>query len=246
MASMLSASSTSAKDGTMSEPLDNPVWHSLIGAHAHFASGEGLARHYPRDVAPFSGIESASAAAYADLAAHLPPTAEARLFRPTDEPLPEGWIKVDAFPMLQMVARNAPIAASGAPSPAILNSEDIGAMMELVAIAKPGPFGARTPQLGAYLGIREGGHIIALAGERMRVPGYVELSGICTHPSARGRGLAARLTGRLMQAALARGDVPFLHVRAENRAAVSLYRRLGFEVRREIWVLWHKPAGKAA
>jgi predicted GNAT family acetyltransferase len=76
----------------------------------------------------------------------------------------------------------------------------------------------------------------------MRVPGYVELSAICTHPAARGRGLASQLARQLMEAALNRGEMPFLHVRAENKAAVSLYKCLGFEVRREMWIVWCKPA----
>jgi predicted GNAT family acetyltransferase len=77
-------------------------------------------------------------------------------------------------------------------------------------------------------------------------PGYVELSAICTHPDARGRGLAAHLTRQLMRAALDRGEIPFLHVRVQNEAAISLYERVGFAVRREIWVLWRKPAAKAS
>jgi predicted GNAT family acetyltransferase len=42
--------------------------------------------------------------------------------------------------------------------------------------------------LGTYLGIRDGSRLIAMAGERIRAPGYVELSGISTHPQARRRG----------------------------------------------------------
>uniref|UniRef100_UPI001954CBC7 hypothetical protein n=1 Tax=Klebsiella pneumoniae TaxID=573 RepID=UPI001954CBC7 len=81
--------------------LDNPVWHALTGPNAEFAAGSGLARHFPRDMAPFSAIEAATPAAYADLAVGLPAGTEARLFRPFDEPLPEGWVGIDAFPMLQ-------------------------------------------------------------------------------------------------------------------------------------------------
>src|SRR3954469_7538978 len=85
-------------------PLDNPVWHALAGPHAGVALGHGGARHYPRDMAPFSALAEATPAAYADLAADLPPGLEARLFRPAEEPAPSGWEVVSARPILQMVA----------------------------------------------------------------------------------------------------------------------------------------------
>ena len=219
--------------------LDNPVWHALTGPHRAHALGRGAARHYPRDVAPFSAIAEPSEQAYADLAADLPANIEARLFRPSVEPLPDGWEELDRFPLLQMVAsgpsNGADIAAS------LLTVADIAAMMDLVAATEPGPFGPRTPLLGRYLGIWQGGRLVAMAGERLRVPGHVELSAICVHPEARGKGYAAALTTRLIQRAFEDGEVPFLHVRPDNVGAVALYRRLGFETRRELVVLWRRP-----
>jgi ribosomal protein S18 acetylase RimI-like enzyme len=229
----------------MGERLDNPVWHALIGPHARFAHGQGLARHYPRDMAPFSGIERASPAAYADLAIGLPSGTEARLFRPCNEPLPDGWVDLDALPLLQMVAEPGSSKPFRSSAFSLLAGDDLCAMMDLVAVAKPGPFGPRTPELGTYIGIWKEGRLIAMAGERLRVPGYVELSAICTHPDARGRGFASLLTQGLMAFARTRGEIAFLHVRAANKRAVSLYERLGFRVRREIWVLWRKPPGTA-
>ncbi len=136
-------------------PLDNPVWHALAGPHRAHAVGRGLALHYPRDMAPFSAIAEPSAQAYTDLAADLPSHTEARLFRPSEEPLPPGWEQLDAFPMLQMIAADVPPPDA---SPVVLLSEADGpAMRELVAAAKPGPFGPRTPALGRYLGVRHDG-----------------------------------------------------------------------------------------
>ena len=220
-------------------PLDNPVWHALAGPHRAHAVGRGLARHYPRDMAPFSAIAEAGARAYADLAADLPSQTEARLFRPSEEPLPPGWEQLDVFPMLQMVAADAPPPGASLAVP--LSEADGPAMMELVAAAKPGPFGPRTPALGRYLGIRHEGRLVAMAGERLRMPGHVELSAICVHPDARGRGHGVTLTLALMRSAFEGGEVPFLHVRPDNVAAVGLYRRLGFQVRRELVVLWRRP-----
>jgi ribosomal protein S18 acetylase RimI-like enzyme len=219
--------------------LDNPVWYALTGPHRGHAIGSGLARHYPRDVTPFSAIAEPTEAAYADLAVDLPGNTEARLFRPSVEPLPDGWEELDRFPMLQMVAggpsNGSDIAAS------LLTAADTAAMMGLVAVATPGPFGPRTPLLGRYLGIWHSDRLVAMAGERLRVPGHVELSAICVDPAARGKGYAAALTSRLVQLAFEGGEVPFLHVRPDNVGAIGLYKRLGFETRRELVVLWRRP-----
>lgn len=219
--------------------LDNPVWHALAGPHCRHALGRGLARHYLRDIAPFSAIAEASAAAYADLAADLPVNTEARLLRPQVEPLPNGWEEIRRFTLLQMVAQRAPEKVE---VPAeVLSQGDVPAMMELVAATEPGPFARRTPLLGSYLGTRDGRHLLAMAGERMRVPGHVELSAICVHPEARGRGYAAALAQELMRRAFALGERPFLHVRPDNEPAVALYKRLGFETRAELVMLWRRP-----
>lgn len=219
--------------------LDNPVWHALEGPHRIHAFGSGIARHYPRDMAPFSAIAERSEAAYADLAAGLPANTEARLFSPIRDPLPNGWEEIGCVPMLQMAAARPPAVATG---PVIMLSEaDVPAMFELVAAAQPGPFGKRTPLLGRYLGIREGDRLVAMAGERLRLPGHVELSAICVHPEVRGKGHAAALTQALMRLAFEGGEVPFLHVRRDNVAAATLYKCLGFETRREIVVMWRRP-----
>jgi ribosomal protein S18 acetylase RimI-like enzyme len=219
--------------------LDNPVWHALTGPHRAHALGRGAARHYPRDIAPFSAIAEPSEQAYADLAADLPANAEARLFRPFVEPLPDGWEEIDGFPMLQMVASaglgDSDIAAT------LLTTAHTAAMMDLVAATKPGPFGPRTPLLGRYFGIWQSDRLVGMAGERLRMPGHVELSAICVHPEARGKGYAAALTSRLMRLAFESAEVPFLHVRPDNVGAVALYKRLGFETRRELVVLWRRP-----
>jgi len=122
-----------------------------------------------------------------------------------------------------------------------LDLTDAADMQALADVAKPGPFSTRTPKLGRYVGVRDAsGRLLAMAGERLRLLGHVELSGICVHPDARGQGLGAALTLYLARAALARGEVPFLHVFPDNPAA-ALYTRLGFRLRTKLWVLWHRP-----
>jgi ribosomal protein S18 acetylase RimI-like enzyme len=153
--------------------------------------------------------------------------------------MPDGWEELGRFPMLQMVASGGSNGSDSVAS--LLSMADIAAMMDLVAATKPGPFGPRTPLLGRYLGIWHGDRLVAMAGERLRAPGHVELSAICVHPEARGKGYAIALTKRLMQLAFEGGEVPFLHVRPDNVGAVALYRRLGFAPHRELVVLWRRP-----
>ena len=225
-----------------SHPLDNPAWHALNGPQARYANGRGLARHYQREFAPFSAIAEASAEAYADLAADLPAGGDARLFRPALEPLPEGWQHLEDFSLIQMVGSDrAPPPESGGAEIVTLSPADGAEMQALVALAEPGPFSARTPELGRYIGVREQGRLIAMAGQRMRLPGHVELSAICTAPEARGRGLAGQLVRELQRLALADGELPFLHVRATNRSALALYEKLGFSVRTELKILRRRP-----
>lgn len=231
----------------MSEaPLDNPAWHALTGPHANLALGHGAARHYPRDIAPYSAIAAPTDAAYADLTASLPPGLEARLFRPREESAPPGWETLSARPIRQMVAEYArlPAPLPGETDILPLGADDVAEMFALVKRARPGPFAPRTFLLGRYLGLRDQAtrRLLAMAGERFRLRGHVELSAIAVHPDARGRGRGAALTAALARAAFARGEVPFLHVYPDNPAA-GLYARLGFRERRRLWVLlWRSLA----
>jgi GNAT superfamily N-acetyltransferase len=226
----------------MSHPLDNPIWHALCGPHRAFALRHGLAAHYPREVAAFSAMAEASEAAYADLAFDLPPDAEARLLRARMELPPPGWVQLNHMPLLQMQARHFDGRAGDGAMAVTLGPRDRAEVLALVELTQPGPFAARTLEMGHYLGVFEHGSLMAMAGERLRLDGHVELSAVCTHPKARGRGLAEALMRRLMCDAVQRGQRPFLHVLPQNRGAIALYRRLGFETRAEMHYLWLKPA----
>jgi predicted GNAT family acetyltransferase len=104
-------------------------------------------------------------------------------------------------------------------------------MLGLTALTKPGPFDKRTHELGRYVGIFREGKLVAMAGERLKVPGFTEVSAVCTHPEHAGRGYARVLMTEVMQGIWKRGEVPFLHVREDNAAAIKLYERLGFRKR---------------
>ncbi|MEV5826476.1 GNAT family N-acetyltransferase [Spirillospora sp. NPDC052242] len=147
---------------------------------------------------------------------------------------PPDWEPVFVLDGLQMVWDGpAPEDERGA-DVVELGADRVPEMLDLAERTRPGPFWPRTPELGAYLGVRENGGLAAMAGERLRPPGWTEISAVCTVPEARGRGHAARLVRALAARVLARGERPFLHVAAVNTGAVALYERLGFAVREPV------------
>lgn len=109
-------------------------------------------------------------------------------------------------------------------------------MMALTELTKPGPFSARTHELGTFLGIRVGGKLVAMAGERMKPANYTEMTAICVHPDHRGRGYAQVLLSAVARQILARGETPFLHLFSDNAPAIALYQRQGMAIRRRLQV----------
>ena len=215
--------------------LDDPVNESLRGQHTHLARQCGRALSFAPTVATFSAVPlDPDPRDWADLAALLGPGVLADLFSSPATP-PDDWTQVFTFPGLQMVGGPDRLGAA-TPDPDVveLGEAEVPEMLDLVNRTRPGPFWPDTHQLGRYVGIREKGRLVAMAGERLRPPGWTEISAVCTAPEARGQGLAARLVGDVAAHVMARGDRPFLHVSAQNPSAIALYERLGFEVRRTV------------
>ncbi|MGW4851599.1 GNAT family N-acetyltransferase [Streptomyces sp. NPDC004288] len=218
--------------------LDDPVGESLRGHHADLGRRKGRAATYQPEVATFSAVPAdADAADWADLAGLLGRDAFADMFSCTATP-PSDWEPVFVLEGRQMVRSDGarPVAS---PAPAGTEVVDLGAadvpeMLDLIARTRPGPFWPRTRELGTYLGVRAGGRLVAMAGERLRPPGWTEISAVCTDPEARGQGHAVRLLDEVVARILDRGERPFLHVAEANTAAIALYERLGFTSRRHV------------
>ncbi|MFD6435075.1 GNAT family N-acetyltransferase [Streptomyces venezuelae] len=211
-------------------PLDNPARASLTGPHAHFAEGRGRVVRYPVDVSPFLALpDTVTDADWADLAALAGPGAEVPLLATTVR-APEGWETTFDVSGVQLVDDG--VAAAPDPEAVRLGPDDVPEMLDLVRRTEPGPFAPRTVELGTYLGIRRGGALVAMAGERLHPPGWTEISAVCTDPAHRGQGLGTRLVLAVAHNIRARGEKPFLHTSAENTNAIRLYESLGFRLRR--------------
>jgi len=206
--------------------LDNPVWSALTTDHAHLAVVAGEARRYPFSVARFAALGHAGA--WGDLEELVAVGEVVALVTEWPVTVPGGWTVVRERVIEQMVCSAAPPA--GAADVLELGDADAPEMLALARATDPGPFFEATHTLGRFVGVREAGRLLAMAGERMQLAGHVEVSAVCTDPGARGRGYARTLMETLMRREFAEGRVPFLHVKNENGAKL-LYERLGFEVR---------------
>ncbi|GAA3846099.1 GNAT family N-acetyltransferase [Saccharothrix violaceirubra] len=213
-----------------SSPLDHAAWESLHGGHARFAQWHGQVVRYDPEVAPFLA---------------LPPESDADVWRDVAEfagpggvvsvnlaafSAPADWEIVEDIEGVQLVDDG--VVPEPFPEAVRLGPADVPEIIDLVERTRPGPFRKRTIELGTYLGVRDNGRLVALAGERMNPPGWREISAVCTDPAYRGRGLATRLVLAVAAGIRERGETPLMHALASNVNAIRLYESLGFRLRR--------------
>ncbi len=224
----------------MTHPLDNVVWHALSGRQAHLGSRNGRAARFDHEIAVFAGLEDPSDPGAWDDLAGLIGTHAGVLFAP-DLVVPEGWTTVAEMPCLQMVATDVVPQPSEVPM-FQLTADDVPDMLELVEATKPGPVGKRTIEMGRYVGVREDGKLVAMAGERFAVDGLTEVSLVCTAEEVRGRGLGRVVVDDVIARIRERGEDAFLHVLTDNAPAIALYEAMGFAVRTTSAAMIVRPA----
>ncbi len=214
--------------------LHNVCYQALTTRQAHFAESSDQARRFFPEVSVIGGFLEPTPRGYDSLAALVKDGQTVNLALEAPYQPQPGWTLVFGSPMLQMVyERDRPELNSTPTGETIveLGPDNVPDMMELTSLTRPGPFSRRTHELGTYLGIYRDGKLIAMAGERLKVPGYTEVSAVCTNPDHTGKGHARRLMTMVMLRIFDRGETPFLHVREANARAVQLYERLGFAKR---------------
>jgi ribosomal protein S18 acetylase RimI-like enzyme len=214
-------------------PLDHAIWRALTSRNRNVAEGDHLALRYLAPIAPFAATIDVSTASFQSLLALLPPGDRIALFTLEEIMPPSSFSVIERDTVDQMALLKIPAYVGSAPIVG-LDARDVPDMLALVEATHPGPFGPRTVELGEYIGVRRQGMLVAMAGERMRLDGFTEISAVCVHPSCRGQGLAAELVSTLARSIASRAETPFLHVFNSNRAAIDLYRKLGFVLRRRM------------
>lgn len=216
-------------------PLDRPIWSALTTRQQALAEGGAQARRYPTAVAPFADMADMSPESFAALGALMSGSEIAVLFTPDAVTAPAQFKILLAETGEQMIGTPAESSIGGVDI-VTLGAADVPEMMALIELTKPGPFSARTHELGTFLGIRVEGQLVAMTGERMKPGNYTEMTAVCVHPDHRGRGYAQALLAEVSRQIVARGEIPFLHVFTSNASAIALYRRQGMEIRRRLHV----------
>ena len=216
--------------------LDNPAWLALSGGQRAFGLVGERAARYLRDVSPIAAVADQSAEALTELAG-LVETGEVVAVVDPGEPPADLWRLATVVPLTQWYCPD-PVREQETDLDWVeLGDAEAGEMYRLVKETDPGPFERRTHLLGDYIGVIRDGNLVAMAGERICLPGYREVSAVCTDPEFTGRGFAQVLVREIALRQQRLGCVPFLHVRIGSpaeRQASRVYEKVGFVRRKDV------------
>jgi len=216
----------------VSELLQNPVYNALLTGDRPLSRGNENVRFFEEDVSPFAGFAEGYCQGFDELFEILRPDRHILFATPPPFQRPKGWRLLQMANGLQMLYTRSVTTTPATFHPVRLQDEHVEQMMHLTALTKPGPFNRNTLAFGSYYGIFQNEKLVAMTGQRLHVEDFTEISAVCTHPNHLGKGYAFALVQHQIELILQQGQTPFLHVREDNTRAVSLYRRMGFEVQR--------------
>lgn len=214
--------------------LDNPIYHALNSGNSAFAKGTKAANYYTEDVAPFAGLKNNAALEFQELYQNSEPEITFVVFTPTAYEIPNQWKLITQINMLQMVYGLSEVPNGEDIDFKDLNESHVAEMIELVKLTQPGPFRANTIALSNYTGVFSEKKLVAMAGHRFNPTPYIEISAVCTHPDHLGKGYAYQLLREQIKRILDKAQIPFLHVRNDNVAAIKLYQKIGFVIRTDM------------
>jgi ribosomal protein S18 acetylase RimI-like enzyme len=227
----------------MNHVLDNPIFNALISGNASLARGRGETRYFPEEMSTFTGFSTFSAGEFRTLAEDFVEGSVRATFAPGKVDVPMPWIQIGGMEIYQMVHDRREVLSRRPGLVVPLNDDHIPAMLALTKITNPGPFNSRTIDFGNYFGCFDKEQLIAMAGYRLQLHDYTEISAVCTHPGYTGKGYARELLTYHVQQILLSGKTPMLHVKKDNSSAIALYESLGFRIRRSIEVIIFQKAG---
>lgn len=215
--------------------LDNPVWEALSSKQSHFNTGNEILKYFPADIAPFIAIQRWDEKWLKILSDQIPSQRSFSILTAQKPVLPPSLEISFTTPLYQMYCPLLKPVADPGIIIHRLTDDDIPKMLELTAITKPGPFYKRTIDFGNYIGIFDNGKLVAMAGDRLSINGYTEISAICTHPDHLGKRYASYLITHACERIIQDGNTPFLHVRTDNLRAIEGYKKMGFTIRADIY-----------
>lgn len=219
----------------MKHILDNPAWHALRSGNKHLAQGTKTISYFTPDISPFAALPETTPQNLELLYDTVPFSDPVILISTEKLRIDNPWRLLHRMEGYQMVFTKPVQTKVGPPISITLTEAHVPQMLALTQLTKPGPFVSRTIEFGHYEGIFDGDQLVAMAGQRLHAEEFVEISAVCTHPDYLGKGYARHLIQQQIRHIQAASGIPFLHVRSDNKRAMSVYETMGFETRSEIY-----------